>query len=299
MKIFYSCLVSLIFIYHVHGLMSKCICETGPPGVPGITGDKGSKGEKGSQGPQGLTGPKGQRGAPGVPGPKGIRGDIGGNRGPDGERGPPGKDTPCPPECEKPRHRSLLFDELRDNKYEPLTIYKVSQDGEFMPIKKLISSPDLNKIIDSIKARNDAKNFVCNYTTRAVVKNCYCEPGPQGPPGFKGDRGSKGDNGLKGNIGPTGPPGTTGPQGVNGIAGQKGTRGQSVGLKGRPGPPGPPGSCTPCPKRRKRSIDLYPINKMYILTKERNLIPVERVEPTPELREIIDKLKSSDNLQDF
>ena len=62
---------------------------------------------------------------------------------------------------------------------------------------------------------------------------------------------------------------------------------------------GQPGSCTPCPNRRKRSIELYPLNQMYILTKERNLIPVQRVEPTSELSEMIDKLKSSDKLKDF
>ena len=100
-------------------------------------------------------------------------------------------------------------------------------------------------------------------------------------------------------MGLTGPPGTTGPQGANGAVGQKGVVGQSAGLKGRPGPPGKPGSCTPCPNRRKRSIELYPVNKLYILTKERNLIPVQRVEPTPELREMIDKFKSSDKLNDF
>lgn len=104
---------------------------------------------------------------------------------------------------------------------------------------------------------------------------------------------------MKGERGLVGPPGPTGPQGFQGPPGAKGDQGLSFGFKGKRGAPGAPGSCTPCPNRRKRSIELFPTNKLYILTDERNLIPVQRVEPTPEQRHMIDEMKHNEKFKDF
>lgn len=147
----------LVTVSYVQCSLSKCVCETGPQGIPGIDGDKGFKGEKGAQGEQGLTGAKGIAGSRGPPGPAGAVGQIGGNMGRKGEPGLPGMNVPCPPQCMQPR--SLLYEELRDNNYEPFTVYKVAQDGEFVPIKKLKPSSDLNNIIEIIKTQHDQKNF--------------------------------------------------------------------------------------------------------------------------------------------
>ncbi|KAM7356281.1 uncharacterized protein ACRADG_002086 [Cochliomyia hominivorax] len=139
---------------------------------------------------------------------------------------------------------------------------------------------------------------LCCYT-QAVIKTCYCEPGPVGRDGPKGINGPRGDTGPQGNKGATGPQGPTGPQGQKGEPGPKGVRGIGSGFRGLPGPRGPPGNCFPCPNQRKRSVRSYEPNRLYMLTKDRDLVPVERIEPTEELKEFIEDLRNSKTLDKF
>lgn len=131
--------------------MKNCICEPGPPGAQGPDGNKGYKGYKGVQGDRGNKGAQGNQGPKGFMGSKGNRGDDGGNRGPPGDRGAPGPDTPCPDECKK---RRSLFLGRSDDSYEPHTIYRVSNEGEMVPVRRLTPTPALRAIIEMLQSDN-------------------------------------------------------------------------------------------------------------------------------------------------
>ncbi|KAM7359183.1 uncharacterized protein ACRADG_003879 [Cochliomyia hominivorax] len=148
MKFFLSFLIFLVSCYFVQAVMKNCICEPGPPGNPGPDGSKGVKGYKGDQGIRGNKGATGATGPKGFQGVQGAKGSNGGNRGPKGVRGAPGIDTPCPPECQK---RRSLFLGRSIGTFEPHTVYRVSNDGEMVPIRKLQPTPALRTILEMLK----------------------------------------------------------------------------------------------------------------------------------------------------
>ncbi|KAI8123465.1 Scavenger receptor class A member 5 [Lucilia cuprina] len=142
-----------------------------------------------------------------------------------------------------------------------------------------------------------------SYYAQAVMKNCICEPGPTGDQGPNGDQGPKGFKGSQGNRGDTGPAGPTGPRGPRG---ERGARGADGGNRGPKGPRGPRGPNTPCPPECLaqprtfvgRNIDSFEPHTIYKVTKEGEMQPIRKLQPTPALRAIIEMIKA-ENLKNF
>lgn len=137
-----------------------------------------------------------------------------------------------------------------------------------------------------------------------MLKTCVCEPGPIGPAGPQGMQGLKGDKGSQGYQGLPGPQGPTGVPGARGDVGPAGTPGSNRGPAGPPGLPGPTGVCPVCPGfnfARSNALAIqssYEPNTIYLVTENRELIPVKKLEPTPALRAIVDELKNTNNFND-
>ncbi|XP_073841578.1 uncharacterized protein [Musca autumnalis] len=131
----------------------------------------------------------------------------------------------------------------------------------------------------------------------AVLKACYCDPGPDGPQGPRGDPGVKGEKGNPGYPGLPGAQGLVGEQGLKGFQGPKGQPGVPRGTPGPPGPPGPPGVCPPCrvfPRARISKINAaLEADTLYMLTENGELQPVRKVQPSEEQKAMIERHKRS------
>ncbi|XP_005176710.1 collagen alpha-1(X) chain-like [Musca domestica] len=130
----------------------------------------------------------------------------------------------------------------------------------------------------------------------AVLKSCVCEPGLEGAPGPNGNPGPKGEKGNRGYPGLPGAQGPIGAPGFKGTVGPKGVPGRGSNIVGAVGPRGPTGVCPPCARRRSAftTIEAEPEDdSIYMLTEDGDLVPVRKIQPTPEQRSLIEKYQRS------